>query len=286
MTQTKFNFDFSNIVVPTVDDIVNSVLRSDVVDAGDHLIVRNIKCTDANGNVYEKYDELCMPKDIVRDGTNQKSFNPYNGIKYFEDQGDGSFLPSLPVTLNILIKVLDAAVEKQDDGSYVTLNDGVKKVLDRYHDRCDGYGWHVQNTIIDYGRSEVIHYPIKNDINKSVDLNVDKTRIELSFDKTDLEDCLLSTGLKNPGIKQFVQQFTGLSNPEKLVDLGDYYSWLSGRSKPTKLWFPWSGKDGNNCSRKAAAWVGCVSYDFNLYANYFLVYGGAVCGVHPYQPLG
>ena len=261
---------------------------SSVQDAGDYVIVRDIECTDADGNVFEKHDELWVPKDIERDGDNKSILlTPYNWNLHFEEKGKDCFLPSAALTLNYLLKILPAAVRKRSDGEYAVINEEFKKVLDSYHDYGLGYGYHAQNSLVAYGTSEMIHYPKKEEFiyaGGDVDVNSDRESIRLSFNKSELQDGLLSEGLKNKDIERFVRQYSGVFEPEKLVDLGDYYSWLSGRDKPTRLWFPWHGKKGKNNTSTCASWVGCNSNDFNLIGNSNLDYSNAASRVQSFPP--
>ena len=257
---------------------------AEVEDADNYVIVRDIECTDADGTVFDRHDELWIPKDVERteeldeDGNNKpKNFTPYNAIVHFEE--NDCFLPPVCVTLNYLVKIFDAAVERQEDGNYEILDEEFKKVLDRYHSIGEGnFSYHAQNSLVAYGTSEMIHYPKKEEFTSaggSVDINVGRENIRLGFDKSELQDCLLLDGLKNKGIERFVRQYSGLVEPERLVDLGDYYSWLSGKDKPIKLWFPWNGKNGKDFTATRASWVGCGSDSFNLGAYYDLDDGNA-----------
>ena len=80
--------------------------------------------------------------------------------------------------------------------------------------------------------------------------------------------CLLSEDL-NEGIEHFISQFTGGLEPKRLADLDDYYTWLSGENKPTKLWF---ARDRTNkyFNGTCPSWVGCSTDNFSLGANGFL----------------
>ena len=39
---------------------------AEVEDADNYVIVRDIECTDADGTVFDRHDELWIPKDIER----------------------------------------------------------------------------------------------------------------------------------------------------------------------------------------------------------------------------
>ena len=238
-----------------------------VQDAGDYVIVRDIKCVGADGDVFEYHKELWVPKDVERDEDNKLRwfFSPYEAIVHFEKKANDWFLPSAALTLNYVLKIFPEAVRKRSDGKYVTINEEFKKVLDKNYD-----SWYAQNSLIAYGAGEIIHYPGKIDFNSadaSVDINANIDSIRLIFDRSELYGCHLSEGLKNKAIERFVRQFSGLTEPEKLVELGDYYGWLSGENQPTKIWFPWDGKRGRSFAKTRECWFGCDNGRFYLEAD-------------------
>ena len=151
-------------------------------------------------------------------------------------------------------------------------NAAVEKILQQYKDKGNGWGYHVQNTLIDYATSRIIHYPSAIDFDQSIPVNVSQKRTALPFSKSSLEDALLKDALVDASVKMYVQQLTGLQNPEILVEIGDYFR------KPAKLWFPWSGKKGSQCKEKRAAWLGCINNSLNLSGS-GLNYDGVARGV-------
>ena len=258
---------------------------SPVEDAGDYVIVRDISCIGADGNVFEQYDELWVPKDVELDNGAPAGFSAYKGITHFEAKGDDWFLPSSALTLNYLLKILPAAVKKRSDGNYAVINGEFKKVLDRYF-RIGGVyaGWHVQNTIIAYGTNEIIHYPLKNDFSHSggeLDINLKKDNTRLRFNRSELYN---SFNLKNKHIKHFVRQYSGLAEPEKLVDLGDYYGWLSKGYGLISLEFPWNGRLGKNFPGICSSLVCCGPNYFYPYYNGNLGQIDSAAGVRSFQP--
>src|SRR3989344_2443178 len=116
----------------------------------------------------------------------------------------------------------------------------VEKVLQQYKDKGNGLGWHAQNTIIAYGS---------------------------------LEDALLKDALRDASSRRFLQQLTGLHEPEILIEIGKYFG------KPAKVWFAWNGKAGKGFKEKRAAWFGCGVTFFDLSANYILINTFAARGV-------
>lgn len=215
------------------NNIIENV-DSDIKDGGDFLILKNIECIDADDKVFEKHDEVWMMKDIH---TNT-SYHLLDGIKHFEEQwGNGWFLPSMALSTNILLKLFDLGVEKQSDGSYKTLNENAKRVLDRYvnlnGNNTFGNGQHLQNTIINYVNGDIIHYPKDKDIigkykDKVNWINNDRDTTHLGFDKNSFGDGLLSRFSKDSANEHFVRQLTGVKNLEKLIELGDYYGTFIG----------------------------------------------------------
>ncbi|MBI4980267.1 hypothetical protein HZC30_01765 [Candidatus Woesearchaeota archaeon] len=251
-----------------------------VSTAGDYLKLENIVCTDADGKVFESYSELYLAKDIIR---NQQggpvNFTPYHASVYYEQ--NGLFLPSFALTSNILAALFQKAVQKQSDGTYITLDAEVKKVLDQYKDHGSGYGYHAQNTIIDFGAENVIHYPSARDYSQAVAVNASQPRTALSFSKTALQDSLLEQALANPASVCYVTQLTGLRHPSILVEIGNYFG------KPARLWFSWSGQKSTTDTSKRAAWLGCDNVDyFNLNSISILDDTDAARGVRRGAPAG
>ncbi|MBI4739646.1 hypothetical protein HY772_08985, partial [Candidatus Woesearchaeota archaeon] len=138
-----------------------------VSTAGDYLKLENLVCTDADGTVFEAYPELYLAKDIIRNQRGKQiNLTPYNASVYCEQ--NGLFLPSFALASNILAVLFQGAVQKQPDGTYTTLDAEIKKVLEMYKDKGDGYGYHAQNTIVDFGAENVIHYPSAAEYSQAV----------------------------------------------------------------------------------------------------------------------
>ena len=243
----------------------------------DYLVLKDIECVDADGNVFEKYEELHVAKNVERsEAGNHISFTPYKAIAHFEEKG--WFLPSMALSCNILVKLFDKAVRKRADGSYETLDPEAKAVLDTYKDYGLSWGWHAQNTLIDYGSSRIIHYPSNSDFTSrggNRGINGNRTRRILEFSKDGLQESKLEGILNrsNPGLTRFLKQFTGLRDLEKLVEIGDYFG------KPAKLWFPWSGNGGREFNETRSGWLGWDgSCNFDLDGGY-LYYDNCASGV-------
>ena len=240
-----------------------------VEDAGDYVIVRDIECTDADGNVFEYHKELWIPKDVWN--PYDRPFNLYDEVVHFQEIGSGWFLPSAALTLNYLLKILPAAVNKRSNGTYGVINEEFKKVLDRH---CNY--WCLQNSLIDYKTNEIMHYPKTH---SSSYINAGRSNARLSFDKSELRSGFikLETGLKNKGIERFVRQYSGLIEPERLVELGDYYSSFPEANKFVSLYFEWHNLNEKYAS-SSVIFIGRNAYDLSL-VNGGFAKSVATCGV-------
>ena len=232
------------------------------IDSG-FITLENIACMDASGEVIEKYTQLQVRKDIERDSgnkdikTNQISFTPYNAAVHFENQG--LFLPSFALTCNII-----AALYANKS------NAEIAKVLNQYKDKGNGTGWHAQNTLVNWGAKQIIHYPSKSDYTSTggaADINKQRPRNLLSFNNKRFKDITLDEALNDSNYKDFLQNLTGLQNPEVLVDIGKYFGMAE-----TRTWVS-SDKDTK------VAWLGCRNIYFNLYTNNSLAHYIAARGV-------
>ncbi len=253
-----------------------------VTTLADYMVLENIECKDADGNVFEQYDTIYVRKDIERNADNsQKNFTPYQVAVYFEAQG--LFLPSMALSCAIVAQLY----QRRNDSA-------ANALLMQYKDKGNDYGWHAQNTVIDYKNAKIIHYPSDanfpahggaNGINQAP-----RERKELSFVKSQtrtrtlrspasdlLSNCTLEDGLKNPLVARFVRHYTGLEDPSVLVDIGTYFQ------KPTRIWFP---SNVEQCQDTRAAWLGCDEDGFDLNANDNLNGTSAARGVRLGAPAG
>jgi len=227
---------------------------------GDFLTLEDLSCVDADGNVFESYDHLDVARDIFRSDGKQVSRTPYNHVVHCEEMG--LFLPSFALTCNIVARLYEGKSDAH-----------VEKVLQQYKDKGNGFGWHAQNTIIAYGSSEIIHYPSASDFSGVTAVNASQSRVVLPFVKDSLEDALLKDALHDASTRRYVQQLTGLHEPEILIEIGKYFA------RPAKVWFPWNGKAGKGFKEKRAAWFGCFDSSFDLFANFILNGAFAARGV-------
>ena len=214
-------------------------------DAGDFLKLENIVCRDAKGNVFEQYDEIYLAKDIFREQNGEgKLFTPYQAIAYSEQQG--LFLPSFALSCNILV-----ALFNQRD------NPEAAKILQQYKDYGPCYGWHAQNTIVDWGKQEIIHYPQDADFPSdggNEKINKGRKRISLGFQRKKLKNSSLEEALQQGReFQTYLKNLTGLSDPAQLIPLGKEWK------IPAYVWISSSDK-------VRVAWLGCGSY-FDLSAD-------------------
>jgi len=233
----------------------------------DFLAVENIQCVDADGNAFEQYDRLLVDKDVVRsdDGKHVK-FIPYRAITHFEKEGS-LYLPSMALSCNIAA----AVYQHRDDPE-------VKPVLLHYKNHGGGFGWHAQNTVIDWGEQKIIHYPHKNDFTEhggKTSINQARQRTLLPFARKEkrkifwdrsLSNTTLEKGLEDPLMARFVRQLTGLENPSVLVEIGNYFG------KTARVWV-------SSSNDTKAAWFGCYSDDLDLGGSDDLDSSGAGRGV-------
>ena len=218
----------------------------------DALVLENISCVDADGNVFERYDHLEVGNDIFRnsDGS-QVSFTPYQAIAHCEEQG--SFLPSFALTCNILAAL------------YAHPNDAeARRILMQYRDKGNGYGWHAQNTVIDWNRRMIVHHPYDKDFpsyggNKNV--NQGRAQKAFSFIPEGFGNITLEDALKREHFARYIRNLTGLRDPAVLVEIGKFFG------KPARVRVP---NNPEQATYTAATWLGCDYYYFDLCGNYNL----------------
>ncbi len=236
-----------------------------VTNVNDFLVLENLVCVDANGNIFEQYPELRVRKDIYRDqNSGQVNFTPYNAAVHCEK--NGLFLPSFALSCNIV-----AALYRN------RTNPDANALLQQYKNHGNGHGYQAQNTIINYANEEIIHYPTPADFNQTAAVN-NGLRKTGRFSKALLQDGLLENALKDAAHTLYVKQLTGLANPADLVEIGKYFG------KPAQLWFPWTNQAGSGFNEKRAAWLGCVDSNFNLSGDDNLDSSGAARGVRRSAP--
>lgn len=233
-----------------------------VSNLSDFLVLQNLNCVDAAGNIFESYPELRVKKDIFRDGTRQKiNFTPYNAAAHCEK--NGLFLPSFALTCNIV-----AALYKNKT------NPETASLLQQYKDHGAGHGWQAQNTIINWGTGQIIHYPRDGDFpahGGTNNINQSQAHKKLAFDRSGFGDTTLEEALKRPNFNKYIRNLTGLANPADLVEIGKYFG------KTARVWV-------SSSNETRAAWFGCLSNNFNLYGNNNLNYNGAARGVRRGAP--
>jgi len=232
-----------------------------VFSKDDYLVLEDLVCTDAEGNVFERYDNLYVRKDVERNNANQVDFTPYQAIVHFESQNH--FLPSFALSCNILATLYADKTNLESNA-----------VLMQYKDKGNGYGWQAQNTVVKWnkGKGEVIHYPYDSDFpNNGGSDNINQgKRHSLDFKVKGFKTENLEAALKNKHFNTYIKNLTGLPNPEILVEIGDYFS------KPAKVWLP---INIGNVATTRASWLGCYGNGFYLYTSGILSNSDAARGV-------
>ncbi len=232
----------------------NNAAPVTVTNLDDFLVLHNISSVDADGTIFEQYPKLRVRKDIFRDQNGgQVNHTPYDWIVHCEQ--NGLFLPSFALSCNIV-----AALYKNRN------NADANALLQQYKNHGAGWGYQAQNTVINYGTQEVIHYPSAADFNQIAAVNATFQRKTGRFDKATLQDSLLENALKDAAHTRYVKQLTGLADPADLVEIGKYFG------KSAKLWFYWNGQAGAAFNEKRAAWFGCDSNNLNLDGSSYLNY--------------
>lgn len=246
-----------------------------VLVTGDYIILSDIVCTDADGRVFEMYDQIAVATDVFRrtenyDGKQIKKhllLTPYQAVVHC--QQNGLFLPSSALMVNIHYALFEEAVEIQPDGTYKVKDPAAEKVLRKFHDRGDGAGGHFVNTLICYNTKSIIHYPSKDDFPNNHEItriNVSHPRQALPFDNDGFTNCTLEQALQLPNYKRFLQNYTGLRDPTVLLTLAKYHG------KTARSWV-------SSSNETRAAWFGCNDTYLNLNANNYLNNNNAARGV-------
>ena len=90
----------------------------------------------------------------------------------------------------------------------------------------DGFGDHIQNTIINWEDKKIIHYPSFEDLEKPVAIkpviNKKRKRTIIEFDTPILPIRNLSELLEIEEINGFFKDLTGLKDPNILVEVGKH----------------------------------------------------------------
>ncbi|MBN1792415.1 hypothetical protein JW826_01905, partial [Candidatus Woesearchaeota archaeon] len=246
----------------------------------DFITLENVVCIGSDGKSFERYDKIDIATDVERQAEKKHvSFTPYQAITHFENRGNGLFLPSFALSCNILAALFGKAVKKEKNDEYTTLDANLKKILDQYLNHGAGYGWHAQNTVVNWKTKEIIHYPKDADFpNNGGTSNINKTGapIRKGFSPVGFGDMTLEKALKEAEFKKYIINLTGLPNPETLVEIGKYYTKVAGSDKKAFVWVP---NKPAKADYTAAAWLGCDIDDFSINADDDLGGNNAARGV-------
>ena len=227
--------------------------------------LENIYCKDEYGNMMEHYDKIFIKTELATTNKNRSlsCFTLPGAVSFFERQKGDVFLPSCALTCNILAKLYELRHYEE-----------MENLLLQYKTHGLNDGWHIQNTIVDWKRERIIHYPGYTDIPKKIkkrDMNFKRSGIILDFTLGNFEDGPLNFLLKDSGIRGFIEGLTGLEDPEVLIDIGDYFR------KPTRVWFP---NDPIKGKKPSIVWIGCRHDNFDIYLCGDVGYSGPARGVY------
>ena len=232
-------------------------------------ILRNIRCIGSDGTAFEQYAELRVQSDVVRQQNgSHRSFTPYQAIAHFDHQQQ--FLPSMALSCNILVELFHNAIRKEQDGTYTTLDAHARQILDQYKDHGAGYGWHAQNTVVDWENGEVIHYPHDGhfpDNGGTINVNISRQLVTKQFNKRGFKNRTLTEAGQDRNMIPYLKDFTGLENPAELAEVAQYFG------KTARVWI-------SDSKETRAAWLGYNNIDnFNLGGNNHLNGSYAARGV-------
>jgi len=180
----------------------------------DFLLLENIECVDAIGNVIEQHDRLYVAKDVVMNELMDDVMCP-TLLRDREDALDyckrkGMHLPSLALLCNILVKLYERAVEKQEDGSYKTLDEEAKRILDFYE-----RGATLTGSRLTKEPDKIVHnIPDESNIpGAPYWLDYSETRPSITTSEINTNQALLRN----------LQNLTGLQDPTKLDEIASYF---------------------------------------------------------------
>lgn len=235
----------------------------------DFLVFENISCSHADGVVYEHYDRIAVPLDVDGSGSGKerlvRSYFPYGAITNLENEN--SILPSLALTLNILVH----AYKKRNDTRMRHLLMQYKDHKGYYHGQC---GAHIQNTLISFKQSEIIHYPYNTDFpyyggDQPINTSRLQQRIPFTMEDWGLSEFWgtipLCEAVQRESLALFLKNATGLQDLSLLKKLGKFLGYETvlvahennNRTVPALFGF-YSGNFGLLLAREL---------EFNLMAN-------------------
>ena len=243
-------------------------IKSKIKSLDDFLVLENIVCVDADGNEFEKYDHIYVQRKVEKDTAGGiLKLTPYAGISHCE-QLPGSFLPSSALLANIYVALHKTAVGQLSKKIHDVSKEEAKQMLEEFKDRGDGFGGQWANTLLNWGTQEIVHYPQQSDFPTGGRSNINSSlpRRVYPFHHANFKSTDLLAALSIPNFRCYVQNYTGLSRPEDLLGVAQYFG------KTAHVWISTS-------TVFRAAWFGWNSSNFNLGGCSNLDYGSAVRGV-------
>lgn len=206
------------IQVPNISSNANFTIQKD------SIILYDINCVGADGNIFEHYDELLVNKQHEYLGNSNKI---WLSTAYHIAPKD-FFVPSLALTCNILASLFKFNKSRR--------NSSLVNLLQEYNgfNAKNGLKYHNQNTVINWAARKIVHN--SNIYNRSIS----ETRFD--FDPDDFSNFALpqsnadyirvEQALKNNVFEEFMKNLTGLENPIDFIHLVNFFR------KQAILWIP------------------------------------------------
>jgi len=244
-----FGSEHANKPKDSVDAIIERAKKGIKASLVDYLIMRNVQLVDSDGTVFESHPVVYVAKDVVRDEEgNYKTANVYNAIKYLETEVEVpadyfSTLPTMALNCAILIHAFNHGVEKQENGTYFTMDVEWKIVLDQYAYCSFESSWQACATIVDGLRSRIIDNPKDTDFPNEPNYrgeNINRNRIQRvhRFNIERLDHKLLSDIDRSSYLYMFFQNLTGQNDLSIFGDIAEYINWTFNRTIEPFLWGP------------------------------------------------
>ena len=262
---------------------IDEVTARIFVGTQNYLLLQNLSCYDTQGHIFEHYDELYVQKEILRQKettpnekkipTAQTEMVPVRltcqqAIKQYDED---SFLPSFALTCNLLVLLHEKS--KAGDGEADTL-------LKQYQNLGKGYGWHAQNTLVNYDWNQIIHYPTSEDFERTEEQPIlnEPPRVALPFSARSLVDTDINAALDHEELLPFVRNLTGLKDPRQLIEVSKYLGLEARLQFPFRRNAQGLADAQGTFSGIYPAWLGGVTY-FHLSTFTVLDFAYAARGV-------
>jgi hypothetical protein len=242
--QAKRSFGLDGYAEGNLSETVSPSVSQGAFRDG-YFVLEDVQVFDADDNVTEYYPKLEVMADVQRDSAGSiLKHTPYAAALHCKEKG--LFLPSMALSCVVLARLFALRGTPQ-----------FGRVLAQYKDTGLGWGYHGQNSVVDWKSRKVIHYPCAADFEQEGSINSGK-RVSLGFDKSGLKTKTLESALEDANHRKFIQQLTGLQDLRILIEIGKHFE------KPAHLWVP------SKKTSTQAVWFGCGYVNFYLYTKYNL----------------